>query len=187
MSDLATRRTAIEGVVLIEPRVFRDPRGCFHEVWHGARYEAAGLPGLFVQDNVSWSRRNVLRGLHVQHPHSQGKLVHVLDGEVFDVAVDVRKGSPTFGRWFGCRLSADNGHQVYIAPGLAHGFCVLSASAVVSYKCTEYYHPEAELTIAWNDPEIGIEWPVDEPVLSAKDAGAQRLAELSSALPASHA
>jgi dTDP-4-dehydrorhamnose 3,5-epimerase len=183
MSDLLIRPTALDGVWLIEPRVFVDDRGAFCEAWHRERYEAAGLPGDFVQDNVSWSRQHVLRGLHLQFPRAQGKLVYVLEGEVFDVAVDVRVGSPMFGRWIGCRLSSENRHQLYIAPGMAHGFCVLSRSALVAYKCTDYYHPESELTIAWDDPDIGIDWPTTTPILSAKDARAPRLGDLRAELP----
>lgn len=169
--------TDIEGVVLIEPAVFGDARGYFFESWHSERYAAWGVPTTFVQDNVSRSARGILRGLHFQEPFSQGKLVQVLEGEVFDVAVDVRVGSPTFGRWVGERLSADNHRQLYIPPGMAHGFCVLSDHALFTYKCTELYHPEAELSIAWDDPAIGIDWPIDKPTLSKKDAAGLRLAD----------
>jgi dTDP-4-dehydrorhamnose 3,5-epimerase len=175
--------TDLPGVVVIDPVVWRDTRGVFFETWRTDRYSAAGLPGRFVQDNVSRSVRGVLRGLHVQWPFPQGKLVQVLEGEVFDVAVDVRVGSPTFGQWVGFHLSADNHRQLYIAPGVAHGFCVLGEHALLTYKCTELYRPESELTIAWDDPAIGIEWPVADPILSAKDTGAPRLAELDGRLP----
>ena len=170
--------TAIPEVLVVDPALFGDPRGYFLEVWHQERYRAAGLPAAFVQDNVSRSAHGILRGLHLQHPFGQGKLVHVLEGEVFDVAVDVRLGSPTFGRWVGERLSGDNHRQLYIPPGFAHGFCVVSPYALVAYKVTELYHPETELGIAWNDPAIGISWPVTSPVLSGKDAAAPRLHEV---------
>jgi dTDP-4-dehydrorhamnose 3,5-epimerase len=175
---MTCRRTALDGVIVIEPRVFGDPRGYFFESWHLERYRDLGVSKAFVQDNVSRSVQGTLRGLHVQEPYAQGKLIHVLDGEVFDVAVDVRVGSPTFGRWVGERLSSDNHLQMYVPPGFAHGFCVLSASALLSYKCTEQYHPETELSIAWNDPEAAIDWPVSQPLLSAKDASAEPLARI---------
>lgn len=176
--SIAIIPTGLDGVVVIEPRVFGDPRGFFFESWHAGRYEAVGLPGRFVQDNISRSARGVLRGLHLQYPYPQGKLVQALDGDIFDVAVDVRVGSPTFGNWVGARLSSDNKRQIYVAPGFAHGFCVLSDYALVNYKCTDYYHPETELSIRWDDPAIGIEWPVDGPVLSGKDAAASLLAHV---------
>jgi dTDP-4-dehydrorhamnose 3,5-epimerase len=179
--SVVIRDTSLAGVLVMEPRVFGDARGYLFESWQAERSAALGLPP-FVQDNVSRSERGVLRGLHVQFPHPQGKLVQVLDGEVFDVAVDVRGDSPTFGQWVGYRLSADNHRQLYLPPGMAHGFCVLSASALLTYKCTDVYHPEAELTIAWDDPDIGIDWPVAEPTLSPKDASATRLRELMSRL-----
>ena len=170
--------TAIPEVLAIDPVVFGDPRGYFLEVWQQERYASVGLPREFVQDNVSRSAGGILRGLHLQHPFGQGKLVHVLEGEIFDVAVDVRIGSPTFGRWVGEVLSGDNHRQLYVPPGFAHGFCVTSPHALVSYKVTELYHPETELTIAWNDPALGIQWPVSTPSLSAKDASAPRLHDL---------
>jgi dTDP-4-dehydrorhamnose 3,5-epimerase len=174
-----TTATEIPEVLLIEPRVFRDGRGHFLETWSAERYAALGLPASFVQDNVSASRRGVLRGLHFQHPHAQGKLVQVLRGAVFDVAVDVRFGSPTFGRWVGAELSADNARQLWVPAGFAHGFQVTSAEdAVFLYKCTECYAPAAEATIRWDDPEIGIRWPLPDPVLSGKDAEAPPLAEI---------
>lgn len=167
--------TALPGVLLLEPKVFRDERGYFLESWSEERYATAGVPARFVQDNLSYSRGGVLRGLHFQEPHPQGKLVSVLRGEVFDVAVDVRVGSPTFGRWVGHVLSAENAHQLYVPGGFAHGFVVLSDDALFAYRCTEYYHPEAERTLLWNDPELGIEWPGERPVLSAKDGAGRRL------------
>ena len=170
--------TAIADVILIEPAVFADARGFFFEAWHRARYAEIGVPADFVQDNVSRSLRGTLRGLHVQEPHGQGKLVQVLDGEIFDVAVDVRRGSPTFGRWVGEILSGDNHRQIYIPPGFAHGFCVLSASALCMYKCTDVYHPEAEFSIAWNDPALSIAWPLAALSLSEKDRGAPTLADV---------
>ncbi|QYJ16108.1 dTDP-4-dehydrorhamnose 3,5-epimerase [Rubrobacter xylanophilus DSM 9941] len=177
--------TELPGVLLVEPDVFGDERGFFMESWSGRRYREAGLPECFVQDNLSFSRRGVLRGLHFQHPRGQGKLVSVLQGEVFDVAVDVRRGSPTFGRWVGVSLSEANKRQLYIPPGFAHGFVVLSEAALFFYKCTEYYAPECERTVLWNDPEIGIGWPVEEPVLSEKDQEAPTLREMPPAhLPA---
>jgi dTDP-4-dehydrorhamnose 3,5-epimerase len=170
--------TKLIAVVLIEPKVFGDARGHFFETWQRQRYAEAGVTGEFVQDNVSRSARGILRGLHLQEPFGQGKLVQVLDGEVFDVAVDVRAGSPTFGAWVGETLSSDNHRQLWIPPGFAHGFCVTSESALLAYKCTELYHPETELSVLWNDPALGITWPVAEPLLSKKDAAAQRLADI---------
>lgn len=162
--------TALPGVVVVETRTFEDHRGFFRESWHAARYAEAGIPGPFVQDNLSRSRRGVLRGLHFQEaPHAQGKLVSCLAGEVWDVAVDVRPGSPTLGRWVGVALSASEGTQLYLPPGFAHGFVTTSEEALVSYKCTAAFHPESERTLLWNDPEVGIEWPVSDPVLSDKD------------------
>lgn len=162
-------------VLLIEPDVFGDARGYFFETWQEKRYTELGLPAKFVQDNVSRSQKGILRGLHLQEPYGQGKLVQVLDGEVFDVAVDVRVGSATFGKWVGERLSGDNHKQLYVPPGFAHGFCVLSDSALLQYKCTDLYHPETEISVLWNDPQLAIDWPVREPVLSKKDAAAQPL------------
>ncbi|MET0386223.1 MAG: dTDP-4-dehydrorhamnose 3,5-epimerase [Polyangiales bacterium] len=172
--------TALPSVLLIEPAVFGDARGYFYETWQRERYRGHGIPEHFVQDNVSRSARGILRGLHLQEPYGQGKLVHVLDGEVYDVAVDVRFGSPTFARWVGARLSSENHRQLYIPPGFAHGFCVLSESALLQYKCTDLYHPETELSVAWNDPELAIDWPIRDPVLSKKDAAARPLREISS-------
>jgi dTDP-4-dehydrorhamnose 3,5-epimerase len=168
----------IPGVLLIEPRVFRDPRGVFLETWNAERYRAAGIKREFVQDNVSISKRGVIRGLHYQHPNPQGKLVTVLQGKVFDVAVDVRRGSPTFGRWAGCELSSDDARQLFIPEGFAHGFAVLSDTAVFAYKCSDRYVQESEGTILWNDPEIGIPWPVENPVLSEKDLSSVLLREM---------
>jgi dTDP-4-dehydrorhamnose 3,5-epimerase len=160
----------LPGVLVVEPRVFADARGFFMETHQKQKYAAAGIAAEFVQDNLSRSCRGTLRGLHYQLRHPQGKLVQVFDGEVFDVAVDVRRDSPTFGRWSGTLLSGENRRQLWIPPGFAHGFCVLSESALMFYKCTDYYHPEHERTLLWNDPAVGIEWPLDsEPILSDKD------------------
>lgn len=175
--------TDLPGVLRIEPRVFADARGLFFESWSARRYRKAGLPEKFVQDNISTSCRGTLRGLHLQHPYGQGKLVHVLLGEVFDVAVDVRVGSPHFGQWTGVTLNAQMPHQLYIPPGFAHGFCVTSDSALVSYKCTEYYRREMELTLAWNDAHVGVSWPIEEPVLSARDRAGLTLCEIRDRLP----
>jgi dTDP-4-dehydrorhamnose 3,5-epimerase len=170
--------TVLPGVRLIETRVFLDERGHFLEVWREDRYAAAGVEGPFVQDNASFSRRGVLRGLHYQHPCAQGKLVSVAAGEVFDVAVDVRRGSPHFGRWVGFVLSGENGRQLWIPPGFAHGYLTTSEWAVFTYKCTEYYDAGADRSVAWNDPDIGVEWPLGNPLLSPKDAAAPKLADL---------
>lgn len=168
----------LEGVLLVEPRVYGDARGYFLETWHERRYREAGIPGPFVQDNLSFSRRGAVRGLHFQNPSAQAKLVYVLEGEVFDVAVDLRRRSPTFGRWFGIRLSAENKRQLYIPVGFAHGFAVLSETALFAYKCTEFYAPEHEVTLLWNDPDLAIPWPVEQPVLSEKDQRGRRLRDL---------
>lgn len=170
--------TKLPGVVIIEPKVFGDARGYFMESFQAARYAEAGIAAPFVQDNLSFSRRGILRGLHLQNPRPQGKLVQVLQGEVFDVAVDVRVGSPTFGQWEGVMLSAENARQYYVPPGFAHGFVVTSDTALFAYKCTDYYMPQSELSILWNDPDIGIDWPIVEPQLSGKDAAGLRLADV---------
>jgi len=167
--------TPLPGVLLIKPDVFGDARGFFLETWNRRRYREAGLDQEFVQDNVSLSRKGILRGLHFQNPCPQGKLVQALQGEVFDVAVDIRVGSPTFGQWFGALLSGENHHQLYVPEGFAHGFCVLSETALFSYKCTDFYNPSAEYSLRWDDPDLGITWPIDNPVLSAKDQSAQYL------------
>lgn len=161
--------TDLQGVWIVEPKVFGDQRGFFYETWQQQRYADIGIKGTFVQDNVSFSRKGVLRGLHYQQPHSQGKLVTVLQGEVFDVAVDIRVGSPQFGQWTGVVLSGENHRQLWIPEGFAHGFCVLSETAYFSYKCTDVYAPECEGGILWNDPDIGIKWPLEDVVLSDKD------------------
>jgi dTDP-4-dehydrorhamnose 3,5-epimerase len=170
--------TDLPGVLVIEPKVFGDERGFFMESWNGRRYGEVGLPSSFVQDNLSFSAHGVLRGLHFQNPQPQGKLVSVLQGEVFDVAVDVRVGSPTFGEWTGTTLSAENKRQFYIPPDFAHGFVVTSEAALFFYKCTDYYAPASEVTILWNDPDIGIEWPIAQPILSDRDRVAPPLREI---------
>jgi len=169
--------TELPGVLLVEPTVFRDVRGFFVETFQAERYAAAGIPGPFVQDNLSRSGKGTLRGLHFQEPHAQGKLVQVLRGAVWDVAVDVRKGSPHFGRWVGAELNDENRHQLWIPSGFAHGFCVLSESADFFYKCTALFAPEAERAVRWDDPALGIRWPVEAPRLSAKDAAAPPLSQ----------
>jgi dTDP-4-dehydrorhamnose 3,5-epimerase len=168
----------IPGVRIIDPAIHGDDRGFFMESYSRDRYAEAGVPGEFVQDNVSLSAKGILRGLHLQHPNDQGKLCFVLDGEVFDVAVDVRVGSPTFGQWEGVTLSSQNKQQLYVPPGFAHGFCVLSESALFSYKCSDFYAAGSEIGIAWDDPEIGIEWPIQSPRLAAKDQENRRLRDI---------
>jgi dTDP-4-dehydrorhamnose 3,5-epimerase len=175
--------TEIPDVLLIEPDVFRDPRGFFMETFHANKFRLQGLPETFVQDNHSRSTRGVLRGLHYQLEHAQGKLVRVASGEVLDVAVDIRKGSPFFGKWVGAVLSEENLKQMYIPPGFAHGFCVLSERADVLYKCTDFYTPGDEYGIAWDDPDIGIEWPALDYVLSDKDRLYPRLKDSGDRLP----
>jgi dTDP-4-dehydrorhamnose 3,5-epimerase len=175
--------TAIPGVLLIEPDVHRDGRGFFLETYHAARYGEHGIAGPFVQDNHSRSAANTLRGLHLQVRRPQAKLIRVIEGEIFDVAVDVRRGSPTFGRWMGVTLSAEDFRQVFVPRGFAHGFCVISTVAQVEYKCTDVYDPADEIGIAWNDPTLGITWPVRQPLLSARDGALPTLAEMTDRLP----
>ena len=170
-------KTPIDGLLTIEPKIFVDPRGMFYEVYSKSRYEEHGIPR-FVQDNHSVSKKGVLRGLHYQVNPGQGKLVRVTRGEVFDVAVDIRKQSPTYGKWWGLSLSETNNFQLYIPIGFAHGFCVLSESAEVLYKCSDYYSPENERGILWNDPDLAIDWPVKDPILSEKDAVSPLFSEL---------
>lgn len=160
----------LTGLKLLKPRRFTDERGYFLETWNQKKLANLGFSEKFVQDNMSFSKRGVLRGLHYQFPTWQGKLVFVLQGEIFDVAVDVRRDSPTFGKWYGVTLNDATHEQLYLPPGFAHGFCVTSETARVMYKCTDYYAPAEEYTLAWNDPDIGIRWPVQNPVVSAKDA-----------------
>jgi dTDP-4-dehydrorhamnose 3,5-epimerase len=171
--------TDLPGVLIIEPKVFGDARGFFLESWHRDRYASHGIPADLVQDNQAYSRHGVLRGLHIQHPHSQGKLVQVVMGEVFDVAVDLRRGSPTFGRWVGVHLSGENKRQLWVPEGFAHGYYVTADEALFSYKCSDYYHPETELCVRWDDPQIGIDWPLKgAPALSAKDSAGLRLGDM---------
>ena len=167
--------TAIPDVILVEPAVFPDDRGFFLETYHQKKYADGGIPGLFVQDNHSYSIRGTLRGLHAQLRQPQGKLVRAVQGEIFDVAVDIRPDSPTFGQWVGEILSGENFRQLWVPPGFAHGFCVLSETAHVQYKCTDFYVRDDEVGIVWNDPGIGIDWPLAEPLLSPKDRDAPTL------------
>lgn len=181
MGKITVTPCEIEGLYVIEPKVFGDERGYFVETYNKEEFAEHGLNMEFVQDNQSMSRKGVLRGLHFQKEHPQGKLVRVLTGEVFDVAVDIRKGSETYGKWFGVTLSAENMKQFYVPEGFAHGFVVLSDVAVFAYKCTDFYHPEDEGGIRWDDPEIGIEWPIEEGVeviLSDKDRNREGIAAL---------
>ncbi|HWR06290.1 dTDP-4-dehydrorhamnose 3,5-epimerase [Sporomusa sp.] len=161
--------TSLPDVKIFEPEVFEDSRGFFMETWNSARYLQWDIPTNFVQDNLSLSTKGILRGLHYQQPNPQGKLVYVLQGEVFDVAVDIRYGSPTFGHWVGIILSAQNRRQMYVPEGFAHGFCVMSETALFAYKCTDFYSPPSERGIFWNDPDLKINWPISHPTLSEKD------------------
>ena len=177
IKDMEITKTFFDGIVLMKPRLFPDNRGYFLETHHARKYTAQGLSETFVQDNLAHSKKGVLRGLHYQHPRPQGKLIFVVQGEIFDVVVDIRKDSPTFGKWFGVVLSASNHMQLYIAPGFAHGYCVISDTSDVFYKCTDFYNPEYEQTLMWNDPAIGIEWPIKNPSISEKDARGKLLRE----------
>ena len=168
-------RLSIPGLILIEPKIFGDSRGFFLETYHQLRYTELGVDVRFGQDNLSFSSRGVLRGLHFQNPEPQAKLVSVISGEVFDVAVDVRRGSPTFGQWAGVHLSGENRWQFFIPKGFAHGFCVLSETAYVTYKCHGYYAPTHEYSLHWADPDVGIDWPMAMPTLSPKDLEAKPL------------
>lgn len=171
-------RCALDGLLILEPKVFGDSRGFFLETWNRNRYLEIGIPADFVQDNISFSRRGILRGLHFQNPNSQGKLVSCLQGEIYDVAVDLRRASPTFGQWQSTTLSSENKRQFFIPPGFAHGFQVLSDSALFHYKCTDFYTPAHERTLKWNDPALKIPWPITDPVLSDKDTRGVALADL---------
>ena len=162
-------------VIMVEPQVFKDERGFFLETFHQARYAEKGIDGRFVQDNHSHSRKGSVRGLHYQLKHPQGKLVYAVTGCIFDVVLDIRQGSPTFGNWCGAYLSADNKRQIYIPPGFAHGFSVLSDRVDVIYKCTDFYTPGDEYGVLWNDPDLEIDWGVDQPILSPKDIENSRL------------
>ena len=171
--------TDIEDVVIIEPKIFRDSRGCFLETYHDNRFKAAGMSFVFVQDNLSFSVKGTLRGMHFQVNHPQAKLVQAITGEIFDVAVDIRPESLTFGQWVSTHLSEQNKRQLLLPPGFAHGFCVLSETAYIAYKCSEYYQPDDESGILWSDPSIGIDWPVKDPIISDKDRQLRCLSELS--------
>jgi dTDP-4-dehydrorhamnose 3,5-epimerase len=175
---LSFTETDISGVMIIEPTVFKDGRGFFLETYHYNKYSENGIDIRFVQDNHSHSIKGTLRGLHYQLKHPQGKLLYVIKGEIFDVAIDIRKGSPGFGKWVSVILSDENKRQLYVPPGFAHGFCVLSEKADVIYKCTDFYAPDDEYGIIWNDPDIGIDWPETNPVLSDKDSNYNRLNDL---------
>jgi dTDP-4-dehydrorhamnose 3,5-epimerase len=177
MASMQFLSTDLAGIVVIEPKVFEDERGFFMETYHKPRFVAAGIDVEFVQDNHSRSRAGVLRGLHYQITRPQGKLVRVIRGSILDVAVDLRRSSPTFGRWYGCELSEANRRQIFIPPGFAHGFCVTSDIVEVIYKCTEVYLPQDERTLLWNDPALGIRWPVADPTISAKDERGTPLAK----------
>ena len=171
-------RCELEGLLLFEPKVFSDARGFFMETWNQRRYAEAGLQADFVQDNISFSGQGTLRGMHCQNPSPQGKLVLVLQGAVLDVAVDLRQSSATFGKWHGVELSSENKRQFFVPPGFAHGFLVLSDTAMFHYKCTDFYSPKDELTIRWDDPDIGIDWPIKTPTVSAKDSKGLRLKDV---------
>ena len=175
---MKVEKCKLGGVLLVTPQVFGDDRGFFMETYNQQKFADLGLPTTFVQDNHSKSSKGVLRGLHYQSPMWQGKLVRVVQGEIFDVAVDIRAGSPTFGEWVGFTLNDESKQQLYVPEGFAHGFVVTSDTAEVVYKCTNLYEPSQEGSVLWNDPDIGIEWPVEEPLLSQKDAVGQRLADL---------
>jgi dTDP-4-dehydrorhamnose 3,5-epimerase len=178
--------TDLPGVVIVEPQVYRDERGFFLETYRREKYIEGNIDAVFVQDNHSRSVRGTVRGLHAQLRRPQGKLIRVIEGEIYDVAVDIRRGSPHFGRWIGVWLSSENFRQIYVPPGFAHGFCVASELAQVEYKCSDYYDPASEISVQWNDPEIGIQWPADivaTPILSKKDMTARPLRELMDVLP----
>lgn len=176
-------KAGFDGVLVIEPDLFRDGRGFFLESYNQRKYHAGGVRESFVQDNHSRSARNTIRGLHAQRLHPQGKLIRVLQGAIFDVVVDIRRGSPTFGRWIDVELTVENFRQCYVPPGFAHGFCVRSEFAEIEYKCTDFYDPSDELRIIWNDSTIGVRWPTLTPLISDKDSAAQRLEDLTHLLP----
>jgi len=163
-------KTELDGVVVIEPNVFNDQRGYFLETYNQKRYQEIGINSNFVQDNLSFSKKGTLRGLHYQYPHDQAKLVQVIQGEVFDVVVDIRRKSPMFGKWIGQYLSDENNLQIFVPEGFAHGFCVLSDTALFHYKCSDFYAPECEGGVLWSDPDVGVDWPLDSPLVSEKDA-----------------
>jgi dTDP-4-dehydrorhamnose 3,5-epimerase len=175
--------TALTDVIVVEPDIFRDERGFFLETFSREKYARGGIDCEFIQDNHSRSRRDTIRGLHAQRRHPQGKLVRVLIGTILDVVADIRRESPTYLKWISVELSSDNFRQIYVPPGFAHGICIRSDFAEIEYKCTDYYDPGDELRIAWNDPAIGIKWPVQNPILSDKDRHAPTLAEQLGFLP----
>ena len=170
--------TKLDGLLIVEPNLFGDQRGFFMETYQQERYGQAGIGDTFVQDNISYSEAGTLRGLHFQHPHDQAKLVQVLQGEIYDVALDIRRSSPTFGQWVGVVLSDANKKQLYIPAGFAHGFCVTSKSALFHYKCSDYYAPLDEGGIVWNDPVLRIDWPAENPILSERDRAFPTLKEI---------
>jgi dTDP-4-dehydrorhamnose 3,5-epimerase len=170
--------TSLKEVLLIEPSIFEDKRGFFMEIYQQEKYWKLGIDRDFIQDNLSHSVKGTLRGLHYQHPHAQAKLMQVIRGEIFDVAVDIRRGSPTFGKWAGLHLSEKNKQQLYIPEGFAHGFCVLSETAIFMYKCSDLYAPNCERGILWSDPDIGIAWPIENPLLSDKDGKYKSLKDI---------
>jgi dTDP-4-dehydrorhamnose 3,5-epimerase len=175
--------TTLASVIVVEPDLFRDDRGFFLETFSRDKYARGGIDGEFRQDNQSRSTRNTIRGLHAQRHHPQGKLVRAVTGSIFDVVVDIRRGSPSYLKWIAVELSADNFRQIYVPPGFAHGICITSEFADIEYKCTDYYDPADELRIAWNDPSVGIRWPVADPVLSEKDRHARTIADQTALLP----
>ena len=163
-------KTELDGVVVIEPNVFNDQRGYFVETYNQKRYQEIGIKSNFMQDNLSFSKKGTLRGLHYQYPHDQAKLAQVIQGEVFDVVVDIRRNSPTFGKWIGQYLSDENKQQIFIPEGFAHGFCLLSDTALFHYKCSDFYAPDCEGGLLWSDPDVAIDWPLEFPIVSEKDA-----------------
>jgi len=180
--SLTFTETALPGVIIVQPDVFGDDRGFLLETYHRRKYHEGGITGTFVQDNHSHSVRNVLRGLHYQLRHPQAKLVYALTGEIFDVAVDIRHGSDTFGQWVGTRLSESNKRQLFIPEGFAHGFCVLSDRADVMYKCTDFYAPDDDFGLLWSDPSLAVDWPIETPSLSAKDGSHRPLSQIPKSL-----
>ena len=180
---MEVHQTRLAGVLIIEPRVHGDERGFFVETYQADRYREAGIEAAFVQDNHSRSTRGTLRGMHAQLARPQAKLVRTIQGSILDAVVDIRRDSPTFGEWIAVELSAENFRQIYVPVGFAHGFCVLSETAEVEYKCSDLYDPGSEMTLLWNDPAVGIEWPISDPVLSAKDAAGEPLAAWTDRLP----
>ena len=176
--EITVEETKLPGVLIIEPTVYGDDRGYFMELFHSTKYRNAGITAPFVQDNLSVSKRDCLRGLHYQFPNAQGKLVWVVQGTVYDVVVDIRQGSPTFGQWIGTEISSANKKQLWVPPGLAHGFCVTSENAAFVYKCTDFYRPQSEHAIRWNDPALDIQWPIESPTVSEKDRNGQLLHEI---------